>query len=202
MFSYLKGILAHKSNLSIIIDCNGVGYDVNIPLSTYDNLPPKGEMVKVFIHFSMSDEGIRLFGFVSEAERSLFRELISISRIGPKIGLSILSGMTVDDFVQAIVADNTNLISTIPGIGKKSAQRLIIELKDKVGKIKGSSINLNTSEITNNILEEAHNALLTLGYSKNNVAKVINRLRSEKNIQTSEELIKLSIKELYKLSKK
>ncbi len=197
MYNYLKGKLTYKSSLNIVVECRGVGYDVNIPLSTYDKLPEKNSEIKILIHFSMSDDGIRLFGFISESERTMFRELISISRVGPKIGLSILSGMAVDDIIHAIITDNVNMISTIPGIGKKSAQRLIIELKDKVGKISASNSNPSETELPNNMLNEAQDALITLGYSSKNVAKVINQLRNESTYNSSEELIKLAIKKLY-----
>ena len=201
MFNYLKGLLTYKSSLNIVVECVGVGYDVNIPLSTYEKLPSVDSEVKVLIHFSMSDDGIRLFGFHSESERTLFRNLISVSRIGPKIGLSILSGMAVDDIINAVLTDDVRMISTIPGIGKKSAQRLIIELKDKVGKINSVSPSDLQFSPSNDIVSEAQSALITLGYSTKNIMSVINRIRANDSISSSQQLIKLAIKELYSSGK-
>ncbi|MCK4655267.1 MAG: Holliday junction branch migration protein RuvA, partial [Candidatus Cloacimonetes bacterium] len=103
MFSYLKGILSKKDPVTIVIDCNGVGYEVNIPLSTFDKLPDVGNEVKILIHYSFNEvDGARLFGFLTSDEKELFRHLISISKIGPKLGLSILSGLSVEDLIRAV----------------------------------------------------------------------------------------------------
>ena len=137
MFSYINGILTQKTPVSIVIECGGVGYEIFIPLSTFDNLPEISKQVKLQIHYSFNDiDGVRLFGFFSVEEKELFRYLISISKIGPKIALSILSGLSVEDLIHAIQTGNVDLISTIPGIGKKTAERLNIELKEKVSNIK------------------------------------------------------------------
>ena len=132
MFSYLRGILKRKNPVSAIIDCHGVGYEVFIPLSTFDKLPETGKEVEMEIHFSFSEnDGIRLFGFFTQEEKELFQQLISVSKIGPKIALSILSGMSVREFVQAVLSENVSLISTIPGLGKKSAGPVRPDIKSE-----------------------------------------------------------------------
>ena len=157
MFSYLKGILSKKEPVTIVIDCNGVGYEVNIPLSTFDKLPDVGNEVKILVHYSFNEvDGARLFGFLTPDEKELFRHLISISKIGPKLGLSILSGLSVEDLIRAVQRGDIGLISTIPGIGKKSAERLIIELKDRVISIRPEQIlkDFSVAAIKESINEE------------------------------------------------
>ncbi len=197
MFAYLKGILARKNPVFAVIDCNGVGYEVNIPMSTFDKLPEIGKEIEFQIYFSMTEnDGIRLFGFFSVEEKDLFRQLISISKIGPKTALSILSGLSVLDLIQAVQTGNVGLITTIPGMGKKSSERLIIELKDKVGKIGIDNI-ISSETGKPDIIHEAESALITLGYRPLEVKKTIARLMKDNNYQSSEEVIKATIKSLY-----
>ena len=123
MISYLKGLLSRKEPVIAIIDCQGVGYEVNIPLSTFDKLPEIGNEVKLLVHYSFNEvDGTRLFGFITSEEKELFRHLIAISKIGPKLALSILSGLSVEDLIHAIQMGDVSLLATIPGIGKKSAE--------------------------------------------------------------------------------
>ncbi len=198
MFAYLKGILTQKNPVYAVIDCLGVGYEVNIPLSTFEKLPEIGKEIEIQIHFSMTEnDGIRLFGFFSVEEKKLFRQLISISKIGPKTALAILSGLSVQDLIQAVQTGNVSLISTVPGLGKKSAERLIIELKDKVGKIGSEEISLLSGIRKTDIIGEAESALITLGYRPPEVKKTIARLIKENKFQSTEEIIKATIKFLY-----
>ncbi|MBC8386066.1 MAG: Holliday junction branch migration protein RuvA [Candidatus Cloacimonetes bacterium] len=199
MFAYLKGKLIKKTPVSAIIDCGGVGYEVKIPLSTFEKLPDLDQTTELKIHFSMNEnEGIRLFGFFTDEEKELFNNLISISKIGPKTALSILSGLSVQDLIQAVQTGNVGLISTVPGLGKKSSERLIIELKDKVGKIVLDSIVSSSGIAQNDIIIEAETALLTLGYRIYDIRKTISKLIKEIDFKTSEEIIKTTIKHLYK----
>ena len=198
MFAYLKGTLTQKNPVYAVIDCLGVGYEVNIPLSTFEKLPEIGKEIEIQIHFSMTEnDGIRLFGFFSVEEKKLFRQLISISKIGPKTALAILSGLSVQDLIQAVQTGNVSLISTVPGLGKKSAERLIIELKDKVGKIGSEEISLLSGIRKTDIIGEAESALITLGYRPPEVKKTIARLIKENKFQSTEEIIKATIKFLY-----
>lgn len=201
MFNYLKGKLAEKTAVEAILDCNGIGYEINIPLSTYDKLPEIGDETKFYIHYAFSEmDGPKLYGFSTTLEKALFKMLISISKIGPKIGLAILSGLPTYDFINAIRQEDVYLLSTIPGIGKKSAERLIIELKDKINKlsIEGASEELYGSNL---FIEEAETALLSLGYKQNEIRKTINSLMKNNSFASSEELIKEIIKTLYKKRK-
>ena len=198
MFSYLKGILAKKSPFSAVVDCNGVGYEINIPLSTFDKLPEIGKTVEIQIHFTMNEsEGIRLFGFWSLEEKEMFRQLLSISKIGPKTAISVLSGISVPNLIRAVQTGDVKLISTVPGIGKKSAERLIIELKDKVGKITFEDVPIADLEKMD-IVREAESALITLGYKLYEIRKVLTRLTKENDYDSSEDLLKATIKDLYK----
>ncbi len=202
MIAYLKGLLTEKQPTYVFIECAGVGYDVMIPLSTYDKLPPIGNEVKLLIHYSFNEtDGVRLFGFINKTDRDLFRKLISISKIGPKTGLSILSTLHADDLISAINRGDVKLISTCPGIGKKSAERLIIELKDKVSSFISEGYSQIDSSLSSNILQDAEDALLALGYKQADITKVIRKLISNRNFQTSEEIVKTVIKELYKTRK-
>ena len=199
MYSYLKGILSEKYPTTIVIDCTGIGYELFIPLSTYDKLPEIGKEVKVLVHYSFNEtDGVRLFGFFSDEEKVLFRQLINISKVGPKLALSVLSGLSIADLIRAIQMGDVNLITTIHGIGKKSAERLIIELKDKVGDITSESLVGNYIGIDSELIQDAETALLTLGYKRYDVRKTISKLMKENEFSTSEEITKAAIKALYK----
>jgi len=198
MISYLKGILAKKTPFSAVVDCNGIGYEINIPLSTFDKLPEIGKTVEIQIHFTMNEsEGIRLFGFWTLEEKEMFRQLLFISKIGPKTAISVLSGISVPNLIRAVQTGDVKLISTVPGIGKKSAERLIIELKDKVGKIAFEDVPIADLGKMD-IIREAESALITLGYKLYEIRKVLFRLTKENDFDSSEELLKAVIKDLYK----
>ena len=199
MYSYLKGLLSEKYPTTIVVDCNGVGYDLFIPLSTYDKLPEIGKEVKILVHYSFNEsDGVRLFGFYSDEEKSLFRQLINISKVGPKLALSVLSGLSVADLIRAVQMGDVDLITTIHGIGKKSAERLVIELKDKVGDIATKSVDYDYQGIDSDIITDAETALLTLGYKRYDIRKIISKLMKETDFSTSEEITKAAIKALYK----
>ncbi len=199
MFAYFKGKITTKSPISAVVECGGVGYEVNIPLSTFEKLPPIGEIVELQIHYSFNEsDGTRLFGFFTETEKSLFRKVISISKIGPKLGLAILSGLSVKDFVQSVITGDVARLSTISGIGKKSAERLIIELKDKVNDLGTDVSEVETGYDRTGFAIEAESALLTLGYKPIEVRKAISVILRENEISSAEELIKATMKSLYK----
>ena len=198
MISYLKGKLTEKTPMIVSIECSGVGYEVQIPLSTFDQLPQIGDDIRLNIHYSFNEiDGVRLFGFFTVEEKELFRNLISVSKVGPKIALTILSGLSVKDFLQAVASSDVSLLSTIPGIGKKSAERLIIELKDKVGQISSADLLKTTESLEKNIIYEAESGLLTLGYKVYEIRKAFKQILKEEEIASSEELIKAAIKLLY-----
>lgn len=196
MFSYLKGKIAEINPLYCVIDCNGVGYEVEISLSTYEKIRRLDE-VKILIHYHKTDDDIRLFGFYTADEKAMFRKLISVSRIGPKIAISMLSSLPISSIINSILTDDYSLLSKVPGIGKKTAQRLIIELKDKVGDIEIKEQLLGEVQI-NDVAKEAESALLKLGYKPFEIRKAFQAiLREEPKIEV-EDLIKKSMRNLYK----
>lgn len=195
MFAHLNGILKEKTPFSCVIECSGVGYDVRIPISTYETLPASEHQVKLLIHYHVSEDDIRLFGFATEPERLLFRQLISISRIGPKIALSILSAMSVQNVIQAILHDDDRILATIPGLGKKSAQRLIIELKDKISDIPNITIETIPGQ-KQDVLLEAESALISLGYKLPEIRSAFRELKADDT--SLEDIIKRTIQYLYR----
>lgn len=199
MFAYIKGVLNLKTPLLVTVECNGIGYEILVPLSTFDNLPEPQNMVQLFIHHVVNEsEGIRLFGFSTIEEREMFRKLISVSKIGPKLGLAILSGLSVGELINAIQREDAALIATIPGIGRKSAERMIIELTDKLADLSRQMTPSAIKQVDSDIFKEAEAALCALGYKYGEVKKVLAKLVKTKKPETTEELIKAAIKTLYK----
>ncbi len=196
MFNYLHGQITELNPVYCVIDCSGVGYEVEIPLSTYEKIRELKD-VKLLIHYYQNDEGTRLFGFISPEEKSLFRQLISISRVGPKIALSMLSSLPVISIVNSILSDDYSLLAKVPGLGKKTAQRLIIELKDKVSEIQIPSSDIGSIKL-NDVAKEAEIALLTLGYKAFEIRSTLQDIISQDASIGLEDLIKKSIKNLYK----
>ena len=133
MIGRISGILLEKNPPQLLVDCNGVGYEVDVPMSTYYNLPQLGEKVTLFTHQAIREDAHLLFGFGNAAERSVFRQLIKITGVGARTALSILSGMTIADLAQAVTLQEAGRLVKVPGIGKKTAERLLLELKGKLG---------------------------------------------------------------------
>jgi len=161
MIGRLSGILIEKNPPQILVDCQGVGYEVDVPMSTFYSLPGLGEKVMLLTHLTVREDAHLLFGFGSAQERSVFRQLIKISGIGARTALSILSGMSVADLAQAITLQEAGRLTKVPGIGKKTAERLLLELKGKLGADLGHVGGAVHSDATADIL----NALVALGYS-------------------------------------
>jgi Holliday junction DNA helicase RuvA len=160
MIGRLAGILLDKNPLQLIVDCQGVGYEVSVPMSTFYQLPSVGEKVVLLTHFVVREDAQLLFGFGTAQERELFRELIKISGVGARTALALLSGMSVADLAQAVTLQEAGRLTKIPGIGKKTAERLLLELKGKLGADLGGSTSA-AQDSNSDIL----NALLALGYS-------------------------------------
>jgi Holliday junction DNA helicase RuvA len=161
MIGRIAGVLIEKNPPQILVDCQGVGYDVDVPMSTFYNLPALGEKVVLLTHLAIREDAHVLFGFATAEERSTFRQLIKISGVGARTALSILSGMTVADLAQAISLQEAGRLTRVPGIGKKTAERLLLELKGKLGADLGSLFSTTPDDHSADIL----NALLALGYS-------------------------------------
>ena len=160
MIGRLSGILLDKNPLQLIVDCQGVGYEVSVPMSTFYQLPAVGEKVVLLTHFVVREDAQLLFGFGTAQERELFRELIKISGVGARTALSLLSGMSVADLAQAVTLQEVGRLIKIPGIGKKTAERLLLELKGKLGADLGGG-----SSVAQDNNGDVLNALLALGYS-------------------------------------
>ena len=191
MIGYLKGKIISSKPTHILLDVNGVGYTVIISINTFEKVSGK-ETVSLFIHTNVKEDAITLFGFYSEAEKEMFELLITINGVGPKSALSLLSGISTDDLKQAIITNNIERIVAVPGIGRKTAERLILELKNKVGDIKEEGI----TPAKPSLQKEAVAALTTLGYNLASSEKAVIKILSEMPNSSLEELIKRSLKEL------
>ncbi|RKQ49815.1 Holliday junction DNA helicase subunit RuvA [Roseivirga pacifica] len=195
MFSYLNGKLAYKDPTFVIIDINGVGYDVKISLHTFSQIKDQ-ENIKLHTYLHIKEDAHTLFGFAEDKEKKLFLQLISISGVGPSTGLMVLSSLGPHETEQAILSEDVRTIQGVKGIGAKTAQRIILELKDKVGKDGDSDSLINIpSSNRNAIRNEALAALVTLGINKNAAQKSIDKILKQNSGDLSlEDLIKLALK--------
>jgi Holliday junction DNA helicase RuvA len=191
MIGYLTGKIISAKPTQILLDVNGVGYEIRISINTFERISGK-ETISLFIHTNVKEDSISLFGFYSEAEKEMFELLISISGVGPKSALSLLSGISTDDLKQAIITSNVERMIAVPGIGRKTAERLILELKNKVRDIKEEGL----APTKPSLQKEAVAALSTLGYNLASSEKSVNKILSEMPDSSLEELIKRSLKEL------
>ncbi|MDP8232673.1 MAG: Holliday junction branch migration protein RuvA [Candidatus Zophobacter franzmannii] len=197
MYEYINGVLIEKEITYAVVDANGVGYYIHIPLSTFEKLPQINETVKLFTHHLQAEDSQRLFGFLVPQERQLFRLLMTISGVGPKLSLAILSSLPVQRVVSAVMNSDDATLSTVSGLGKKTAARLIIELKDKISVI-GTGEDVQFVGHNSEILLSAETALINLGYSRIEVRRTLNKLTEQKEYSDVQKLIKDSIKLLYK----
>ncbi len=195
MISHLKGTLTSKSPTEIVVDVNGVGYTVSITVSTFEKLPVTGKEIVVLTHFHVREDAQQLFGFLTEAEREMFRLLISVSGIGPKIAQAILSGATAEALRDMIALGNINSLTSLPGVGRKTAERLVVELRDKVMKLEPETTTAGAPAATG-IRTEVLLALTSLGYNRAIAEKAIRTALQEFNGKepTLEELLKQAIK--------
>ena len=201
MIASLTGRLAAKHPGGVIIDVQGVGYDVLIPLSTYYRLPDSDQSVSLTIHTHVREDAIQLFGFSTQREKDAFLMLLGISGIGPKLALSVISSLSVDDLAAAIRNDDQKALASVPGIGKKSAARLALELKDKIDKL-GAAAGLRATradEPSGKLMDDALSALVNLGYKAADVKDVIKQVLAGRNGDTPlQDLIRAALKELAK----
>ena len=198
MIAFLEGTLAESLPTQIVVNVHGVGYQVMIPVSSFERLPPPGAQVKILTHLTVREDAHVLYGFFSAAERDLFRLLLHhVSGVGPKIALSVLSGLPVEMFKSAVVAGDTVAISKISGVGKKTAERIVLELKDKVGiaaEWEASSAKNAPSE-SDARLHDAVLALISLGYKQVEAHKAIRRVLDVSETKlTAEDLIRQALK--------
>ncbi|HEX5127313.1 MAG TPA: Holliday junction branch migration protein RuvA [Rhodocyclaceae bacterium] len=181
MIGKLTGILLEKNPPQIQLDVNGVGYDLEVPMSTFYNLPATGERVSLSTHLAVREDGHFLYGFGSEDERGAFRQLLKISGIGARTALSVLSGLSVTELAQAIALQETGRLTKIPGIGKKTAERLLLELRDKFAKALPGVATLAASGAGNAQSDIVH-ALLALGYNDKEASAALKQLPAEVSV--------------------
>ena len=190
MIGRLQGTLAEKNPPQVLVDCHGVGYQVDVPMSTFYNLPALGEKITLLTHFVVREDAQLLYGFATASEREAFRQLIKITGVGPRTALSVLSGMGVTDLAQAITLQEAGRLIKVPGIGKKTAERLLLELKGKLG----GDIGLHTG-VTNDAQADILQALVALGYSDKEAAAALKALPPDVGVSDG---IKLALKALSK----
>ena len=194
MIHHIKGRLVEKSPTHAIIETSGVGYFLNISLITFAKLGDE-ENCKLYTHLSIKEDAHTLYGFYEKSERQIFRQLISVNGVGSSTARIMLSSMTAEEITTAIVTSDVNALKSIKGIGAKSAQRIIVDLKDKLGKIDGGEQNILTFA-NNTYRDEALSALLALGFIKNSVEKVLNKVLKAQPDLDVEHLIKEALKNL------
>ena len=191
MIGRISGILLEKNPPQLLIDCNGVGYEIGVPMSTFYNLPGLGEKVVLLTHLLVREDAHLLYGFGTVDERNLFKQLIKITGVGARTALSILSGMSVNDLAQAVTLQESGRLTKVPGIGKKTAERLLLELKGKLGADLGVAGGAVHSDATSDIL----NALLALGYSDKEALLALKQVPATSGVSDG---IKLALKALSK----
>ena len=199
MIAFLTGRLAFKAPTHLTLDVQGVGYDVHIPLSTYYALPNLNEVTALNIHTHLREDAIQLFGFLSQSEKEAFLLLTAVSGIGPKLALGVLSGLPVTELVHAIQTEDVEKLATVPGIGKKSAGRIALELKDKVGKIQPGPVQASASDVPglDGSYEDALSALVNLGYRSQDAREALKRVtKAAASPIVLKDLIREGLKEL------
>ncbi|HSG61480.1 MAG TPA: Holliday junction branch migration protein RuvA [Pseudomonadales bacterium] len=197
MIGRLKGIVIEKQAPELLLDVNGVGYDVLAPMSTFYRLPGLGEPIVLHTHFVVREDAQQLYGFYDKQERALFRALIKVNGVGPKLALTILSGIEADEFVVSVHRGDCDALVRLPGVGKKTAERLIIEMKDRLkdwqqGDGMVTSIAVPIAPSANQRVADAESALVALGYKPTEAAKAIAKLPND--YDNSEDMIRAALK--------
>jgi Holliday junction DNA helicase RuvA len=192
MIGRIAGILLECTPPQILVDCQGVGYEIDVPMSTFYNLPPAGQKIALFTHLAIREDAHQLYGFGTQVERSTFKQLIKVSGIGSKTALSVLSGMSVGDLANAVAAQDPGRIVKVPGIGKKTAERLLLELK---GKIVGGDGSAAIVASRSDAHSDVQNALLALGYSDKEASAAVKLLPADVGVSDG---IKQALKSLSK----
>ena len=199
MITFLNGKLVSGLPTQAVVDVGGVGYEVFIPLSSYDKLPAVGEPIRILTHLAVREDAHVLYGFMTTAERDLFRLLVNnVTGIGPKLALAVLSGMSVNNFKAAVVNSDVASLSKISGLGKKTAERIVLELKDKLGVAAAweaaSAVHAPTPEQEQT--NEAVLALIALGYKQVEAHKAVREIQQKGEAKSAEELVKLALKRM------
>ena len=195
MIAYLRGVLAEKEVTRVVVECHGVGYEAAIPLSTFDRLPAEGAEVKLYTHHEVREDAQMLIGFATKPERDMFRLVTTVSGVGPKLALAVLSGLTVGDLQLAVSQGDAKRLAAVKGIGKKTAARIVVELKDKINPIEAlANATAETSREQGAVLRDAMLALAALGFSEDIArAKVQQVLDGEPGLADVETILKRAL---------
>ncbi|MDP4534809.1 Holliday junction branch migration protein RuvA [Alkalimonas collagenimarina] len=205
MIGRLRGILVEKLAPDVLLEVAGVGYEVQLPMTSFYQLPEIGQETVLYTHFVVREDAQLLYGFVSSAERALFRQLIKANGVGPKLALTILSGLSADDFVRCVQLDDLTTLVKLPGIGKKTAERLLVEMRDRLkdwgmqassnsGTVaQGTPVVLNLSS-SEQASQDAVGALLSLGYTQQQASKAVQKVKTDD--MSSEQLIKAALRSM------
>ena len=204
MIAHLSGTLLSKQATSVIIDVGGVGYEVTIPLSTFYDLEDAGSTVQLRIYTHVREDMLQLYGFKTTRERELFLKIISVSGIGPKLGITLLSGMHADELIASIRTNNLARLTLIPGIGRKTAERLVVELREKVAELSsgqleaelGVSADLKAGRTEDTVRSDALSALLNLGYQRSSAEKAIDSAMGEGGEMSVESVLRRGLRKL------
>jgi len=204
MIAFLSGKLLEKTANSVIVDVAGVGYEVLIPLSTFYEIGEVGSEIQLRIYTHVREDAIQLFGFKTNRERDLYLKLISVQGVGAKSGITMLSGMSADEIIDAIRKDNLTKLTAIPGVGRKTAERLVVELRDKVGEIAMAATAGDASTSTpgatggDDAFDDALSALLNLGYQRNAAEKAVQQVRRDGVEANVQKILRASLQKLAK----
>ena len=203
MIAFLSGKLQEKSANSVIVDVGGVGYEVAIPLSTFYEIGEVGETVELRVYTNVREDAIQLFGFKTQREKDLYLKLISVQGVGAKSGITMLSGMSADEIVAALRTENLAKLTSIPGVGRKTAERLVVELRDKVGELSagvsaGTSVSAVASVGSEGIYDDALSALVNLGYQKNAAEKALQQAKQDGVEANVQKLLRAALQRLAK----
>jgi Holliday junction DNA helicase RuvA len=196
MISYLSGTLAEKTPTHLIVDVGGVGFFVQVPLSTYERAGQVGQPIRVLTYLNVREDALQLFGFLTEGERDLFELLISVSGVGPQVAQKVLSGVSVNDFKRFVVAGDGRRLTTIPGIGKKTAERLVVELRDRVGEVRGVEDVGRKAGGPAGQAQEAILALTALGATQVAAEKAVASVLDEDDNLPVEQVIKRALRKI------
>jgi Holliday junction DNA helicase RuvA len=205
MIGRIRGTLIYKQPPEILVEVGGVGYEVQVPLTTLFQLPAPGSEVSLVTHFVVREDAQLLYGFADERERGLFRELIKISGVGPKLALTILSGMDASSFARCVQRDDISSLMALPGVGKKTAERLLVEMRDKLKDWldqMGGNVKLATSDgvamaVQSDMVADAESALIALGYKPQEASRAVSAVNDD-SVKDSEELIRRALKSMVK----
>lgn len=200
MIAQIRGVIVEKQPPQLVVDVHGVGYEIDAPMSTFYQLPDTGREVALFTHFVVREDAHHLYGFYTRDERTLFRALLKVNGVGPRLALTVLSSISPDEFVRCVLNNDTASLVRLPGIGKKTAERLVIEMRDKLSDWyqapppEGAALIKSEGSTRHQVLQDAISALVSLGYRQQEANRTVTKM--DDGAATSEELIRRALREI------